>query len=60
MNYLNAVKELKWRQDFPGGPVLRLCAPTAGGMGLILGQGTKTPHATQQSQIKFFKKFLNK
>ena len=25
---------------------LRLCTPNTGGMGLILGQGTKIPHAT--------------
>ena len=33
---------------------LRLCACTAGGMGLIPGRGTKIPHATGRSQ-KFFK-----
>ena len=29
---------------------LRLCASTAGGTGLIPGQGTKIPHATWCSQ----------
>ena len=29
---------------------LRLCASTAGGMGLIPGQGTKILHAAQHSQ----------
>ena len=31
---------------------LRLPASTAGGMGLIPGQGTKIPHATQHSKNK--------
>ena len=31
--------------DFPGGPVVRLRASTAGGAGSILGWGTKIPHA---------------
>ena len=30
---------------------LRLLASTAGGLGSILGQGTRTPHATQGGQI---------
>ena len=29
------------RQDFPGGPVLRLHTPNAGRRGLIPGQGTR-------------------
>ena len=31
---------------------LRLCASTAGGMGLISGWGTKVPHAVQPKQNK--------
>ena len=31
--------------DFPGGPVLRLQASTAGGTGMISGWGVKTLHA---------------
>ena len=31
---------------------LRLCVSTAGGVGLIPGQGTKIPHAAQCSQSK--------
>ena len=31
---------------------LRLCTSTAGGMGSIPGQGTKTPHAVQKDQKK--------
>ena len=31
---------------------LRLCTSTAGGMGYIPGQGTKTPHAVQQDKKK--------
>ena len=33
----------KW--DFPAVQWLRLCASTAGGVGSILGRGTKIPHA---------------
>lgn len=33
---------------------LRLHASMAGGMGSIAGQGTKTQHAVQHSQINFF------
>ena len=32
-------------RDFPDGPVLRLHTSSAGGVGLISGQGTKIPHA---------------
>ena len=28
--------------DFPGCPVVKICAPNAGGRGLILGQGTRS------------------
>ena len=28
---------------------LRLCAPSAGGPGSVLGQGTRPPHATTKS-----------
>jgi len=40
--------------DFPGSLVLRLCAPTAKGMGLIPGQGTKNhmPHSASKSREK--------
>ena len=31
--------------DFPGGPVVKTCASTAGGAGLIPGQGAKIPCA---------------
>ena len=31
---------------------LRFCAPTAGGAGLITGEGTKIPHAAWHSQKK--------
>ena len=31
--------------DFPGGPVVKTCASTAGGVGSIAGWGTKIPHA---------------
>ena len=32
-------------RDFPGGPVVKTLPSNAGGGGLILGQGTKIPHA---------------
>ena len=41
--------------DFPGGLVVQLCTSTAGGAGLIPGQGTKIPHAMRCGQ-KFKKK----
>ena len=37
-------------RDFLGGPMVKTCASTAGGMGLIPGQGTKTLHAAQCGQ----------
>ena len=37
---------------------LRLCAPNAGGMGSIPGQGTKIPHVAWHS-LKNKKKILN-
>ena len=38
---------LKWEpQDFPGDPIAETHAPNAGGLGLILGQGT-IPHMLQ-------------
>ena len=37
--------------DFPGSPVGRLCPPSAGGLGSILGQGTRS-HMQQLKQIK--------
>ena len=38
--------------DFPGSPVVKTPASTAGGTGSIPGQGTKIPHATWHSQKK--------
>ena len=51
LNILPLWDKLGWFQkvparDFPGGPVVRLCAPNAGGTGSIPGWGTKIPHAT--------------
>ena len=34
--------------DFPGGPVVKNLPSNAGDTGLILGRGTKIPHATGQ------------
>ena len=45
------LREKKW--EFPGGPVvIGLHAPTAGGMGLIPGRGTKILHAAWHGQKK--------
>ena len=33
-------------RDFPGGPVGKMSPSSAGGMGSIPGQGTKTPHTS--------------
>ena len=41
------IKELG-QGKFPGGLVERLCTSTAGGVGLIPGQGTKIPHVCSQ------------
>ena len=38
---------------------LRLCASTAGATGLILGRGTKIPHATRCGQKKKRKRNMN-
>ena len=46
-------------RDFPGGPVLRLLASTAGGEGLIPGQGTKVLYAVWCGQNKQTKKVFN-
>ena len=35
-------------RDFPGGPAVKTSPSIAGGVGSILGQGTKTPHASCQ------------
>ena len=37
--------------------LLRLCAPNAGGMGSIPGQGTKIPHAARRGQKKKINKY---
>ena len=34
--------------DFPGGPVVKICASSAGGVGSILGRGTMIPQVVQQ------------
>ena len=39
-------------REFPGDPVVRIRAFSTGREGSILGQGTKIPHATRQSQKK--------
>ena len=39
---------------------LRLHASTAGGLGSIAGQGTKTQHAVQHSQINLLNKLKKK
>ena len=44
------IKKSKNNRDFLDGPVLGLCAPNAGGTGLIPTQGTKIPHAAQNHQ----------
>ena len=35
----------RWR-DFPGGAVVKTLPSSAGGVGLIPGQGAKIPHAS--------------
>ena len=36
--------------DFPGGPVVKICASNAGGVGSILGRGTMIPQVVQQEE----------
>ena len=38
-------------RDFPGGPVVKNPPSNAGDVGLILGQGTKIPHAAGQLSL---------
>ena len=40
----------KQGRDFPGGPVVKLCASNAWGTGLIPGRGTKISHAVPCGQ----------
>ena len=37
-------------RDFPGGPVVKAPCTQGRGLGLIAGQGTKSPHATGHGQ----------
>ena len=48
--------------DFPGGPVVNILTSNAGVAGLIPGQGTKIPHASQPKtqNIKQKKQCCNK
>lgn len=50
---LGCQKGLPW--DLPGGPVVQTRAANAGGLGSILGWGTKIPNATKHGQ-EIFKK----
>ena len=39
------------KTGFPGGPVVKNLLCSTGGAGLILGQGTKIPHAMEQVSL---------
>ena len=41
----------KWPKDFPCGTVVKNLSCRAGDMGLILGQGTRIPHPTEQLSL---------
>ena len=43
----NENQTLQWR-DSPGGPVVKILPCNTGYLGLIPGQGTKIPHASEQ------------
>ena len=60
-NVVLLVKKKHYR-DFPGGPVVKTLPSNAGGGGLILGQGTKIPHALQpkKQNLKQQKQYCNK
>ena len=45
-------KERAYSGDFPGGPVVKTLSSTAGGVGLIPGQGAKVPHASRSKKKK--------
>ena len=45
---LGIVQEKIQERDFPGGPVVKNPPSSARDAGLILGQGTKIPHALGQ------------
>lgn len=40
------------KEDFPGGPVVGGLPPSAGGVGLISGLGTKIPHPVGQLSLQ--------
>ena len=52
MSGFQVSKLQKTSRDFLAVQWLRLHTSTAGGVGLIPGQGTKIPHATQPSKTK--------
>ena len=52
-------KEKAFLRELPGGPEVRLCASTSGGLSSIPGQRTKILHAVWCSQKKEKKTFLN-
>ena len=39
---------LSW--DFPGGPVVKICIPSAGDMGSVPGWGTEIPHGKKKKK----------
>ena len=46
----NIFYNTKQGRDFPGGPVVKLCASNAWGTGLIPGRGIKFSHAVPREQ----------
>ena len=36
--------------DFPGGPVVKICTPSAGDVGSVPGQGTKISHGKKKKK----------
>ena len=45
---------LSW--DFPGGPVVKICIPSAGDMGSVPGWGTEIPHGKKKKKKEKKKK----
>ena len=45
---------LSW--DFPGGPVIKICTPSAGDMGSVPGWGTEIPHGKKKKKKRKKKK----
>ena len=44
--------KIKYKQDFPGGPVVKNLPSSTGDMGSISAWGAKIPHAARQQSLR--------